>query len=230
VPARSHPLNPGDGPLAQFATELRRLRDHAATPMSPDQAATQKRVTTSRASIYAALAGTRLPSRQTLYAIVKAWAPGGLDDLPQWNERRSQIEGQLVGIATDPVRDGTRPSPNPVEPTPAIRAFWTQLDELRAQLGSPKPAADVRHEQNTDLDAGQLVPSPAHTAYAAKAGAIGVRARRRRANEDRDHAEVGPGKAGSAATLKVKRGMGTPRAGGRVARGSLTPGPPQIRT
>lgn len=98
MPRRSRALDPAEGPLARMALDLRRLRDMAPAgrPQTVDEVADQEGVRTSRAAIYAALAGRRLVSREALTAMVKAWSPNSLDDLPSWMLRRRKCEDELM--------------------------------------------------------------------------------------------------------------------------------------
>jgi transcriptional regulator with XRE-family HTH domain len=90
MPRRPNPLLPEDGPRARFALELRELRDSrgAAAP-SIDQISIQQRVP--RSTLYAALRGDRVPTRDILAIIVNAW--GG--DEAAWMAKRSATEGEL---------------------------------------------------------------------------------------------------------------------------------------
>jgi hypothetical protein len=88
-----------------MAVDLRRLRDGAPAgrPQTIDDVANQEGVITSRAAIYAALRAERLVGRGALTAMVKAWAPAGLDELPAWMLRRRECEDELAreSIARD---------------------------------------------------------------------------------------------------------------------------------
>ncbi len=96
-------------PLHVFAADLRCLRDGAVRrpidrnspeadknrvnePLSIDEVCYRHQI--SRASIYAALAGTRLPSRRTLLAMVRAWAPSGEAEISEWMARRLGAEAE----------------------------------------------------------------------------------------------------------------------------------------
>jgi transcriptional regulator with XRE-family HTH domain len=97
MPRRSRTIDQESGPLALFALDLRKLRDQAPAhqQLSVDRVADLAGGKTSRASIFAALAGKRLPSRETLAAMVAAWAPDGERQLAGWMERRSLCEALL---------------------------------------------------------------------------------------------------------------------------------------
>lgn len=95
-------------PIHAFALELRQLRDRVVhrpigrhgdegkqhLPLTVDELSARYDV--SRASIYSALSGQRLPSRATLLAIVRAWAPNPEEDLAYWMTRRSEVEASFV--------------------------------------------------------------------------------------------------------------------------------------
>jgi hypothetical protein len=108
MPRRSKPLDANAGPLQRMALELRQLRDSAPAdrPLSVDDVADQEGVTTSRAAIYGALSATRLVSREALTAMVKAWAPKGVKELPRWMLRRRQCEDELAALAAVRITGG----------------------------------------------------------------------------------------------------------------------------
>lgn len=109
MPARSRPLNEADGPLARFAIELRRLRDQAprGRPTSVAKVAAASSSAIGKATIYAALSGRTLPSRETLAAIVRGWSPQGEADLATWNERRTKCEADLARAGRSPATSTT---------------------------------------------------------------------------------------------------------------------------
>lgn len=87
---RPRPLSPDDGPLASFALELRALRDSCgATAPTPDDIADKEGI--HRTTIYAALSGKRVPSRDVLAAIVTHWKGGQVE----WATKRSALENAL---------------------------------------------------------------------------------------------------------------------------------------
>jgi len=137
LPRRSRPLDPSAGPLAQFALELRGLRDHAPAGRltSIDRVADQPGQTTSKASIYAALAGQRLPSRETLTAMVQAWAPSGPRDLSQWMARRRFYEEKLHHLEPTEESDDDRRPMTASERGPAAVALADWLTALREREG-----------------------------------------------------------------------------------------------
>ncbi|MEV5504466.1 hypothetical protein AB0M50_54585 [Nonomuraea fuscirosea] len=89
---RERPLDPGDGPVARFADELRKLRQEAGTPTYRVMAA---RAHYSTATLAQAAAGERLPSLPVTLAYVQAC--GG--DLEPWRRRWEEISGEVLEIA-----------------------------------------------------------------------------------------------------------------------------------
>ncbi len=101
---RPAPLDPEDGPLARFALELQRLRDKAGfRAMRIDAIAVRYGI--ARSTLYAVMAGRRMPSPPVLEALVHAW--GG--DPDEWVARRSATLTEL-GRPQDQDR---RPRMNP---------------------------------------------------------------------------------------------------------------------
>ncbi|MFI9450764.1 hypothetical protein [Amycolatopsis sp. NPDC052450] len=91
MPRRPKPLSRDDGPLAAFALDLRALRDSGGpTAPSPDVISAKEDV--HRTTIYAALAGKRVPSRDALAAMVKHWN----GDQVEWTAKRSNVENALA--------------------------------------------------------------------------------------------------------------------------------------
>ncbi|MEV7780656.1 Scr1 family TA system antitoxin-like transcriptional regulator [Kitasatospora sp. NPDC088351] len=84
---RPHSLNETSGPLAEFASELRALREAAHLTVAETHQATGIPVST----IYAALSGTRTPSREVLAVLVTAWN----GDRRAWAERRRELNLEL---------------------------------------------------------------------------------------------------------------------------------------
>ncbi|MGW4521125.1 hypothetical protein [Amycolatopsis sp. NPDC004378] len=88
-----------DGPLAEFATELRALRaDLGSRAPTIDQISSAENIP--RSTLYAALKGARLPGRDVVAALARAW--GG--DEAEWIGKRQAIEDLLAEI------DSRRPS------------------------------------------------------------------------------------------------------------------------
>ncbi|MGY4964531.1 hypothetical protein [Streptomyces sp. 900105245] len=184
-------------PLEAFAADLRRLRDSAPprrlrkkkpgplkngepaalAPLTVDQVVAEHEV--GRSSIYAALSGRRLPSTMLLRVMVLAWDPKGADAIPQWMDRRRQVEAALS--LEDPVpRHSTLPVPagdtgKPVEPdapepapagrpeparsfpsqAPASSPLSTEIKRLYEAAGSPSvrqiSAAVLTDSQSADI-------------------------------------------------------------------------------
>jgi DNA-binding transcriptional regulator YiaG len=140
MPAHHRPLKATDGPLARFALALRRLRDQAPEGRftSVDQVVKQSGRRVGRATIFSALNGTTLPSRDTLAVIVVAWSPGGAQDLAEWNDRRSKCEEELASQHTSRTESakalpttGTHQPSNPSD----LRDFGPILRQLRMEAG-----------------------------------------------------------------------------------------------
>ncbi|WP_406839558.1 hypothetical protein ACICHK_31700 [Streptomyces sp. AHU1] len=128
-------------PLDAFASDLRRLRD-SATPIKikikikgeqgdrveqgeqwvlPDVRHVVKNYGVSSSSIYAALSARRLPSRTLLRAMVLAWDPRGENALPNWMNRRLEVE---TALSLDP---------------PVVQDSITDTAEMRtAELDEPE--------------------------------------------------------------------------------------------
>ncbi|MFI5474565.1 helix-turn-helix domain-containing protein [Streptomyces cacaoi] len=165
-------------PLGQFAVRLRELQEEAvaraggsleARKFSIDKVATG-RWATSRTSIFAALNGTRLPSMNTLCAMVSAWHPQEDKGIPEWQKLRRDVEEQLIAL-----RNGTPPAAVQVEverrpetvrrpDTEAIKELRVRLSDALAQARMSKTQLAARselgrttvHEAFTD---GRPVPS-----------------------------------------------------------------------
>ncbi len=83
-------LDSDAGPLAAFAQELRSLRDRlGATAPSIDEVSRRENIP--RSTLYAALRGQRLPSREVVAALARSW---GGDDA-EWLARRSAVESAV---------------------------------------------------------------------------------------------------------------------------------------
>lgn len=82
---------PANGPLAEFAAELRALRATLGrNAPTVDQISANEQIP--RSTLYAALRGTRLPSRETVGAFARAW--GG--DEAEWLAKRIALEDQMA--------------------------------------------------------------------------------------------------------------------------------------
>ncbi|MFD5489514.1 MULTISPECIES: hypothetical protein [Streptomyces] len=77
MPARQLILNPDDGPLQKFAYDLREL---GAGKCSISWIAKNYGTNVSRAALYAAVSGTRLPTEETLAALLRWWAGDPADE------------------------------------------------------------------------------------------------------------------------------------------------------
>ncbi|MFD6421337.1 YDG/SRA domain-containing protein [Streptomyces sp. NPDC060198] len=122
-----------NGPLSSFARDLRGVKD--GTQGTVEMAVLRG---ASRTAVYAALNGTRLPSVQTLGAMIDAWIDGGETGRQWWLERRRQTEesmaeaARLRGIAT------ARRTPEEVDFTEQLRHLWREC-------GSPSTEQAALH-------------------------------------------------------------------------------------
>ncbi|MPY38172.1 hypothetical protein FNH09_45290 [Streptomyces adustus] len=90
MPARPKIPNPADGRLQKFAYDLRLL--------GADQApvawiAQHPETTVSRAALYAALSGTRLPTHKTVGTLLRWWAGNPMDERPAEPEHLHEKPG-----------------------------------------------------------------------------------------------------------------------------------------
>jgi DNA-binding phage protein len=107
MPNRRRPID-ASTPLGGFALSLLDLQRKAlaragssdrARAISVDKIAAPDGLwKTSRASIYAALNGTRLPSPDTLCAMVTAWDEDSAEARGRWLRLRSDVEEALMGL------------------------------------------------------------------------------------------------------------------------------------
>lgn len=79
-----------DDPLVVFALELRALRDRKGSA-APSVITISRDTGLARSTIYAALNGKRLPSREVLVILVAAWGGDGAE----WVKKRSEVEVKL---------------------------------------------------------------------------------------------------------------------------------------
>lgn len=91
MPRRPRALDRNDSPLSAFALDLRALRDSAGAD-AKSVATIAKEAGIHRASVFAALSGTRVPSRHVLSAIVRSWN----GDAAEWLAKRSALENAFV--------------------------------------------------------------------------------------------------------------------------------------
>lgn len=120
---QEQPLDPGQGPLARFACDLRELRRRAGSPPYRELAA---RTHYSASTLAAAAAGHRLPGPAVLAAFVRACG-GDPDD---WERRRVRTHELVTGRPSDPdpvldpaVDPALAPAQDPAappDPSPAV--------------------------------------------------------------------------------------------------------------
>ncbi|MFC9669961.1 hypothetical protein [Streptomyces sp. NPDC056949] len=115
-------------PLGRFALKLRELQEDAiaragssdaARAISIDKVATQGPWRTSRPSIFAALNGSRLPSHDTLCAIVSAWDEDSHEARQKWLKLRSAVEAEMITTRQASPEAELQPEPEP-EPEPEL--------------------------------------------------------------------------------------------------------------
>lgn len=138
MPRRPTPLRPDDGPRARFALALRALRDQrgAAAP-SIDQISVQQRVP--RSTLYAALRGDRIPTRDVLAIIVNAWD----GDEAEWMARRSQTEGELERARRAALASAPAPAPANM-----INHFYGEVHAPSATFGTSQDIRDNRDHRD----------------------------------------------------------------------------------
>ncbi|MGW5720559.1 helix-turn-helix domain-containing protein [Amycolatopsis sp. NPDC003865] len=141
MPRRPRPLSPDDGPLAVFAIELRALRDSCGpTAPTPDDIAGKENI--HRTTVYAALSGKRVPSRDVLAAIVKHWR----GDQPEWAAKRTALENALSTARQlqdrgDRSTGTPRPSGTPVT--------WGDLERTGVTWGELSSGRPTRSTEDT---------------------------------------------------------------------------------
>lgn len=110
MPAHRRPPGDAEGPLADFARELRELRDSASPPIPVRDIARPagkynpedpRRDRPAKQTIYAALSGKQLPVDETLEVMVLAWAANKEQDLHYWRTRRREVQEKLALSATE---------------------------------------------------------------------------------------------------------------------------------
>lgn len=79
MPAHPRIPNPEDGPLQAFAYDLRQLGEGRVSVV---WIAGHEETTVSRAALYAALSGARLPKRETVGTLLRWWAGNPADENP----------------------------------------------------------------------------------------------------------------------------------------------------
>ncbi|MGH3821414.1 MAG: ATP-binding protein [Pseudonocardiaceae bacterium] len=144
MPRRSVALDLAAGPLATFAQELRSLRDRFGSDApSVDEVSRHENIP--RSTLYAALRGERLPSREVVSALVRSW---GGDDA-EWLAKRSAVESAVARTS----RGGDRAQTAAAAPTrsgsglPGEVTYFTgrerPMAELRAWIAAQAPQGSV---------------------------------------------------------------------------------------
>jgi AcrR family transcriptional regulator len=158
VPRPQNPLNADGGPLAKFALELRALRDGCGSAAATiDDIADREKIP--RSTLYAALSGKRVPTRDVLAALVKHWN----GDDAEWMARRSAAEAAMTVVR--------RSRPAPAHPTSQhaagpqrkssewVAQFAARLRELHKEVGSPSYEQLSRY---SDMQGSRLPKSTIH--------------------------------------------------------------------
>ncbi|MEV4046305.1 hypothetical protein [Streptomyces sp. NPDC049744] len=83
MPARPRLPDPEQGPLQRFAYDLREL---GRGKVSVGWIAGHEQTPVSRAALYAALSGTRLPTAETISALLRWWVGNPADEVPDKDE------------------------------------------------------------------------------------------------------------------------------------------------
>ena len=84
MPRPQRPIDPSEGPIAEFAAELRGVRDRAGRPTYREMA---RKVHRSQTSLSEAAGGRIVPTWETTEAFLRAC---DVDDLPSWRRRWEQ--------------------------------------------------------------------------------------------------------------------------------------------
>ncbi|MBT2468168.1 hypothetical protein J7E97_09815 [Streptomyces sp. ISL-66] len=122
---QEQPLDPGHGPLARFACDLRDLRRRAGSPPYRELAT---RTHYSASTLAAATAGHRLPGAAVLAAFVGAC--GG--DPEDWERRRIHTHILMTGPPSPSASSAPSPSPRP--PARPARRWSTGLSAVMAAV------------------------------------------------------------------------------------------------
>ncbi|WP_443031844.1 helix-turn-helix domain-containing protein [Streptomyces sp. CA-210063] len=154
MPNRRRAVDPSS-PLGELSARLRALHDHAlataggseaARKLQPDRIAATSTWRTSRTAIYAALNGTRIPSVDTLCALVSALDPR--DEriaIPEWLKLRSQAEQGLEGERVSYTAAVADPStPQPDAPPIEYLIFAQELNAARLRAGITRAQLAVK--------------------------------------------------------------------------------------
>jgi transcriptional regulator with XRE-family HTH domain len=181
VPETLTPIDPDGGPLQRFAYDLRILRDKAprhgeAATLHPwygprpartwgiDEVVDTTYGRVSRATVYAALSGERMPRVPTLRTVVDAWTAHLPEqqreqEIASWLARREQVLAQLAG---SPRRTPVRPKA-PV--TPAQEELARELRDVAQDglLGNAleglRTATGMSRGHLNEILAGRSVPT-----------------------------------------------------------------------
>ncbi|MDW8803702.1 hypothetical protein P1P68_02480 [Streptomyces scabiei] len=162
MPAHPRIPNPQEGPLQEFAYDLRQLGEGK---VSVPWIAEHEETAVSRAALYAALSGTRLPKSKTLSTLLRWWAGNPadeqhldedeLDDFEYFRDHTwswidflpSSHEGRRLGLewqmrylkllrASDEEREFSRRAPRvTIDPPPEQQRLIKVLNDLIGKTG-----------------------------------------------------------------------------------------------
>ncbi|MET9462436.1 hypothetical protein ABZY05_46815 [Streptomyces canus] len=136
MPRRATPLDPDDGPQARFALALRLLRDRAGFDAKTIESIAAENYIP-KSTLYAAMRGTRMPTRPVLAALVRAWN----GDPEEWLVRRTETEAEIERLRqqSQPLADRLQGDEAPKEARDRplrreVRELRREAMEYRARL------------------------------------------------------------------------------------------------
>ncbi|WP_431728052.1 helix-turn-helix domain-containing protein [Verrucosispora sp. TAA-831] len=128
MPRPERPLRADDGPIAEFAQELRDLREKAG---SPKYLLMARRTGRSRTALAEAAGGDHLPSWDTVKAFVEACGADPLEWLPRWERARETIREHRASPVAAPA--GPQPPTPPQESADDVAILLRLWQEQRDQ-------------------------------------------------------------------------------------------------
>lgn len=99
MPRSERNLDPSTGPIAAFATELRKMRVEAGTPKYLQMA---RRTGRSRTALAEAAGGDHLPTWETVEAYVRACGRDPAEWLARWEQARDEVKADRSPDAREP--------------------------------------------------------------------------------------------------------------------------------
>lgn len=132
MPRSERPLRADDTPIAEFAQELRALREQAG---SPKYLLMARRTGRSRTALAEAAGGDHLPSWDTVKAYVEACGADPHEWLPKWERAREKIRERRASPADAPADAPAEPPPPapPAESTDDVTILLRLWQEQRDQ-------------------------------------------------------------------------------------------------